>query len=184
MRQSKKRNLKNAIAVIVDGKDEKWYIEKVKEHYPCKSLKSMGIKPELPEKKKVDDIFAYTKGKVEEEYSQVILILDMDTILRNDSEFRKFKLYYERYTAAKNNQLKGKQKSSYGWMEKLLLIVNTPCLEFWYLLHHKRTKRFYDDFNALEPELRKCEGMENYEKSEAYYKRNPDILSDSEERLV
>lgn len=27
MRQSKKQNLKNAIAVIVDGKDEKWYIE-------------------------------------------------------------------------------------------------------------------------------------------------------------
>lgn len=175
MRRSNKHSLRNAIAVIVDGMDEKWYIEKIKEHYPCRSLKLMGIKPELPEKKKVDDIFIYAKNKVAEEYSQVILILDMDTILRVDSEFSKFKIYYEHYITAKASQLKGKQKSSFGWMEKLLLIVNIPCLEFWYLLHYKKTKCFYADFAALEPELKKCKGLEHYNKSEVYYKRIPDI---------
>ena len=52
MRKIKKRNLANSIVVIVDGEDEKWYIEKVKEHYPSKSLREMSVKPEFPQKER------------------------------------------------------------------------------------------------------------------------------------
>lgn len=33
----------NAVALIVDGKDEKWYIDKVKDHYPCEALKTIKV---------------------------------------------------------------------------------------------------------------------------------------------
>ena len=42
MRKIKSGSFKNAIVVIVDGGDEKWYVEKVKEHYRL-TCKSMGI---------------------------------------------------------------------------------------------------------------------------------------------
>lgn len=177
MRKVKSRGFRNAIVVIVDGEDEKWYVEKVKEHYPSKTLKETSIKPEFPEKKRVDNLFAFAKQKTEQEYNKVVLILDMDTILSDGQEFEKFKLYFEKYQEVLNENLSPRQKSKYGWMEKLLLIVNTPCLEFWYLLHFGKTTKFYADYDALKPALRRLPGFEAYEKREGFYKKSPDIYN-------
>ena len=49
-RQTKQRKFDNSIAVIADGKTEKWYLEKVKIHYPCEVLKTIRIEPQLPQK--------------------------------------------------------------------------------------------------------------------------------------
>ena len=172
MRKSKKRNFMNVIVIIVDGKDEKWYIEKVKEHYPGKSIKTMKITPELYEKKKVGELFAYAKQKVGEDYNKVILILDKDNILKDNSEYERFKTYYANYQNVKYGTSK-----EYEWMSKLLLILNTPCLEFWYLLHFGKTTKFYSDFEGLKSDLRKCTNFRDYEKSETYYKKSPDIFN-------
>lgn len=177
MRKIKSRSFKNAIVVIVDGEDEKWYVEKVKEHYPSKTLKETSIKPEFPEKKRVEDLFAFAKQKTEMEYCKVVLILDMDTILNDGQEFEKFKIYFEKYQEALNDNLSPRQKPKYGWMEKLLLIVNTPCLEFWYLLHFGKTTKYYADYEALKPALRRLPGFDAYEKREDFYKKSPDIYN-------
>lgn len=175
-RKIKPRNLSNTIALIVDGKDEKWYLEKVKQHSPSKSMSFMRIEPDFPDKKKVDDLFTYARNKVEDSFFKVILVLDMDNILKVNSEFERFKIHFERYNGAHNYILKGNAKARHGWMKNLLLVINSPCLEYWYLLHHSKTRKFYRDFNELLPDLRKCPHMNDYVKKEEYYKKSPDII--------
>lgn len=176
MRQKKARSFKNTIAIIVDGEDEKWYMEKVKEYYPSSSLKGMCVKPEFPHRKKVDDLFAFAKEKVQLEYCFVLLILDMDIILKDASEFEKFKKYYNGYMSAKAGTLSPRQKSTYNWMAKLRLIINSPCLEFWYLLHYSKTTKFFADYEELKPIIRRQPNLKEYEKCETYYKNSPDIF--------
>ena len=46
---------RGGIAIIVDGKDEQWYINKVKEDYSSEKLERVKVKPELPTQKKEED---------------------------------------------------------------------------------------------------------------------------------
>ena len=82
-RQSKQRKLNNTIAVIADGQTEKWYLERVKVHYPCEALKSTKIEPQLPQKKRMAELVGMAKAKVEEGYPRVILLVDFDEVLSN-----------------------------------------------------------------------------------------------------
>jgi len=169
------RPSKESIAVVVDGQTEKWYIEKVKAHYPCDALKFIRIKPELPQKKKVQELFDFAHQKLDEEYTFVILIFDMDEPLKDNTEFNKFKELYEKYLGIKDNTLVGRQRTKYAWMEKLLVIINNPCIEFWYLLHFGRTSKYYANYESLRPDLRRIPEMSQYEKHDDYYNQNPDI---------
>ena len=165
----------NAVALIVDGKDEKWYIDKVKDHYPCEALKTIKVKPELPVRKKVQELFDFAKTKLSEGYTSVVLIFDMDEPLKDDKEFSKFKELYAKYLAIQNKVLTGRQKTKYAWMNNLLLIVNNPCLEYWYLLHYRKTTKFFADYATLIPELRRIPELAQYEKCENYYNCRPNI---------
>lgn len=175
MRKINRRSAEKSIAVIIDGKDEKWYLETVKEHYPNADMKKATIKPDLPQKKSVEALFALAQQKLAMESTQVILILDMDCIIKNSQEFEHFKVYYEKYLKSTQGTLTPREKAKYGWMNNLVIIVNTPCLEFWYLLHFSKTHKFFPDFSAMEATLRKQPGLEEYDKSEDYYKKSPNI---------
>ena len=175
MRKINRRSAEKSIAVIIDGKDEKWYLETVKEHYPNADMKKATIKPDLPQKKSVEALFALAQQKLAMESTQVILILDMDSIIKNSQEFEHFKVYYEKYLKSTQDTLTPREKVKYGWMNNLVIIVNTPCLEFWYLLHFGKTHKFFPDFSAMEATLRKQPGLEEYDKSEDYYKKSPNI---------
>lgn len=174
-RERGKKRGHESIALVIDGKDEKWYINKVKDHYPCKVLKEIKVKPELPEKKKVEELFDFAKSKLEKEYTSVVLIVDMDGPLKDSREFMKFQELYAKYLCAKNNSLTGRQKANYGWMKNILVIVNNPCLEYWYLLHYRKTTKFFANYAALYPELHKIPELAQYEKCESYYNNHPDI---------
>lgn len=175
MRKINRRSAEKSIAVIIDGKDEKWYLETVKEHYPNMAMKKATIKPDLPQKKSVEELFALAQQKLAMESTQVILILDMDSIIKDNQEFERFRVYYEKYLKSTQGTLTPREKAKYGWMNNLVLIVNTPCLEFWYLLHFSKTYKFFPDFSAMEATLRKQPGLEGYDKSEGYYKKSPNI---------
>ena len=136
-RKINKRKGNTTIAVIVDGQNEKWYMEKVKKHYSCTALKHISIKPELPTKKKVNELFDMAKRKVEEENSMVLLVIDLDEVLKNKTELNNFKSQYTKY----QNVRQGKPVRTCGWMNKLCIIVNNPCLEYWYLLHFNLTTK-------------------------------------------
>ncbi len=172
-RQLKRIGFVNTLAVIVDGKDEKWYLEKVKKHYPCDKLREIRIEPNLPQEKGVKDLFELAKEKVEQNYGMVMLFLDFDDIMASKDEMRTFKDLYSKWLEATANPTR---KSKYSWMAKMRVIVNNPCLEYWYLLHFKKTTKFYERYEPhLKQELRKQPGMQQYEKKEDYYNRLPDI---------
>lgn len=175
MRKINPRSSEKSITVIIDGKDEKWYLETIKEHYPNMAMKKATIKPDLPQKKNVEELFSLAQQKLSMESSQVVLILDMDSIIKDNYEYERFKVYYEKYLKSSQDALSPREKSKYGWMSKLVLIVNTPCLEFWYLLHFSKTTKFFPDFSTMEATLKKQPGLASYDKSEGYYKKSPNI---------
>lgn len=164
---------RGGIAIIMDGKDERWYIDKVKECYPCKKLRQVNVKPELPNEKNVEEQFDLAKKLLEEEYSFVILILDFDKILKekNDGgegvkEFSKFTNLYTNYLNIKAC----KKIKNHDWMNNLLVIVNNPCLEYWFLLHYRQTTKFFKNCDSLIPELKRIPELKNYDKNETYIK--------------
>lgn len=171
-RQKNKRESNITISIIVDGKDEKWYVEKVKENYPCPNLKSIKIDPQLPQRKKINELFDLAETKVKEGYNHVILLIDFDEPNKDPKEYNNFKNYYNKYLNALN------QGKSNNWMKKITVIVNNPCLEYWYLLHFRNTTKFYSKFDPdLKNDLRKIAVLSDYEKSEDYYNKKPDIYN-------
>lgn len=164
-RLTKQRKLNNTIAVIADGKTEKWYLDSVKAHYSCEVLKNTRIEPQLPQKKQINELVDIAKSKVQEGYPKVILLVDFDEVLANAEELRVFQHFYQEYNKD------GHEK----WMNSLMLIVNNPCLEYWYLLHFNSTGKYYNCYSELEVDLQKK--LPNYNKSEKYYCGNPDIYT-------
>ncbi|MBD5237134.1 MAG: RloB domain-containing protein [Bacteroidales bacterium] len=164
------QRLRESIAVIIDGKDEKWYIEQLREFYSKEKITKIKISPEFPEKKSVHDLFEMAERLAGQSYSHIFLIIDLDNILKDAVETRKFQEKYKVY----NTKNKGRKNK---WMEKLTIIINSPCLEYWYLLHFKQTNRFYPDYDALKPDLRKSNPiLKQYDKSETFYYQSPGLF--------
>ena len=120
------RQAQDAVAVIIDGKTEKLYINQVKDKYNPEVTRPWKITPDFPEKKKVKELFNKAKDLIESQaYTDVFLIVDLDEVLKDPSEWNSFKNYYNKYR--ENANLK-KYPKRYGWMEKLTVLINTPCL--------------------------------------------------------
>ncbi|MCX7256504.1 MAG: RloB family protein [Polaromonas sp.] len=75
--------------------------------------------------------------------------------------------------------------------KKISVIASYPCYEFWLLLHFKKTRKPYTGLgknsssgDLLGKDLRKCEGMESYEKgsSENLFEQLFDKLEKARER--
>lgn len=130
--------------------------------------KKVKIEPELPQEKKVHELFEMAEEKYKEGYKHIVLIIDLDAILIDGRELQKFRNLYSKYVGV------DKASSRNKWMRDLTLILNNPCVEYWYLIHFKFTNKFFDSYEALKPELQKF--LSGYEKSEKYYRGNPDIF--------
>ncbi len=154
------------MSVIVDGKDEKWYLENLKKHYSCDALRKSKINPKLPQHKKIDELFLLAKEEARAGYDKVILIVDLDGPLNNNSEMEKLKVWYDRYV---------KHSGQYSWMEKLKVIINSPCLEYWYLLHFNKTNKFYRSYADLLKDIKKIKQLSDYDKDSDYYNGQPDL---------
>lgn len=154
---------KKAISIVVDGKTEIWYLQMMKEH---ESLRSISIKPELPKKKKLAELFEYVIEN-SKDYSQVIWVIDFDTILKEERE-RKVG------SKSKINELK-EYLSTIEPIENISVLVNTPCLEYWHLQHIKESGKYYENCDKVCNEFKNTI-LKDYEKTERYYKRkNSDI---------
>lgn len=151
-RPTKQRKLNNTIALIADGQTEQWYLECAKKHYREGTLKGISIAPKLPQKKQIDDLVSLAKEKVTEGYKKVVLIVDFDEILANSNEFERFK---------------NLTTTTEPWMADVMVVVNNPCLEYWFLLHFTNTKKFFNGFRELEKDLQRY--LPDYSKKEGYY---------------
>jgi hypothetical protein len=157
---------RQVFAFVVDGECELWYIQMLK-----RTEKSINItlSPEIPQKKKLAE--QYNKViELSKHYDKVFWIIDFDVIGKETHEspkkkktiLQEFKDCYEQIH--KNEECKN-----------ITIIVNNPCLEYWYLLHFKETSKYFESYDKLkEKELMNC--FIDYKKTKEYYtKQKNDI---------
>lgn len=175
-----KRNSKNipfkrgtSYAFVVDGDCERWYIQMIKKNVPEFAA---NVKPELQQKKSLDEQFDSVL-ELSESYDKVFWIIDLDVIIRETKKARKGE---ETPIKKLENYLKRIENDSL----KIETIINTPCLEFWFLLHFKNTSKYYESCTDIEKQFKKISVLKDYEKTEKYYIRlKTDIFSRLKEHL-
>jgi hypothetical protein len=158
-----KRKGNTTILFIVDGQTEKWYLKLLKEE---EALKNFTIQPELQKKKKISEQYKMVVENAED-YNKVIWIIDLDTYLKERKEAKpSFKSKFQELNGYLN-----KLKTN----DKVRVLINTPCLEFWFLLHFTDTNRYFSNYASVSKEFRNTL-LNDYEKTEKYFKnRNANI---------
>lgn len=138
----KARSFKSKTLILCEGKTEKNYFNAMKEDF-CLP-KTIGV--EVLQSNKVD-----CKGVVEEAikkakregFQEIFVVFDHDNQPKRDEAFK----------LASNKKIK--------------VIFSSICFELWYLYHFKeKSTRAFVSEETLEKELKKCAGMENYEKND------------------
>jgi hypothetical protein len=138
----KTRQFKSKILILCEGLTEKNYFTAMKED--LRLPKTIGIA--IFQSHKVD-----CKGIVEEAikkakregFQEIFVVFDHDNQSRREEAF---------------------QLASY---KNIKIIFSSICFELWYLFHFKEksTKAFASE-SVLEKELKKCTGMEKYQKND------------------
>ena len=72
-----------------------------------------------------------------------------------------------------NNFLRGLGKKIKK-KQNVIVIVNNPCIEYWFLLHFKKTAKFFTDCSSAESELKKY--LKNYKKTRKYFTKQDDDI--------
>ena len=166
----KKRNIssKPTYVIVVDGETEVWYFQMLKRNEP--NLK-INIKPEIASKKrkKLSDQY-YRVLELKETYTKVFWIIDLDVVIKESKEggnnIQELKNYL--------NDLKE--------FKDVIIILNNPCLEFWFLLHFEKTTKYFIQCSRTEKQLKKH--LPDYKKNRNYFtKQNNDIYIRLKDRL-
>lgn len=162
MRKGRNIPTKQYFAVVVDGETEYWYLEMLKRNEPNIPFK---IRPQILQKKNIDQQYKLVTELSEEEYDKVFWIVDLDVLLKeerekkgNTSSLQEFLNYWQQLS--KQN--------------KVVVIVNNPCLEYWFLLHFQKTNKVFTACTDAEKQV--SQHLKGYEKTEKFFKKsNNDI---------
>ena len=162
MRRGRNIPTKQSFAVVVDGETEYWYLEMLKRNEPNIPFK---IRPQILQKKNIDQQYELVTELSEEEYDKVFWIVDLDVLLKEERE--------------KKSNPSSLQKFLSYWRElseqnKVVVIVNNPCLEYWFLLHFQKTTKVFTACTDAEKQV--SQHLQGYEKTEKFFKKsNNDI---------
>jgi len=166
-----KQSANPVFSFVVDGKCELWYLQMLKEN---ERICKIRLSPEIPSKKSLKAQYEKVV-ELAEECEKVFWVVDFDVIHKENREAktgittRPMQEFQKLYNKCKKN-------------DKVIVIVNNPCFEFWFLLHFRYTERFYENFKTLLPDLRKH--LADYEKTEKYFVRTtPDIYKRLKQNL-
>lgn len=149
-----KPQARKIFSFVVDGECEIWYLQMMRKN---ENLPNINVKPELPQKKTLYDQFKMVIDLAKES-EKVFWIIDFDTIKKETQETKKgnktpLQQLKEYYTQTPDN---------------VIIVINNPCLEFWFLLHYKATSKYFATYTSLEKELRKH--LSDYQKTQRYFK--------------
>lgn len=164
MRKSENIQPKNkTVAVIGDGECEFWYFQMLKRNE--RSL-SVNLEPKIPKKLPFEKQFIRVK-ETSKDFDKVFWIVDFDVLNKENRESSKGKTSPIQAFKEYVNTL----KKSY---HNVKVIVNNPCLEFWFLLHFEPTGKYYTNCESAEKQL--SIHLPDYEKTQKYFtKENNDI---------
>jgi len=162
--RSRSVKINPVFAIVVEGETEAWYFQMLKRHE--RDIR-VNIKPEIPGKKSLAEQYKLVRDLSKKEYTKVFWIIDLDTLVSEDSRTPKGKkspltIFHEyRKNLARN-------------CKNVVVIVNNPCLEFWFLLHFETTSRQFVNCSSAERRLRGY--LTSYEKTKRFFtQENNDI---------
>ena len=161
MRKGRNIPTKQSFAVVVDGETEYWYLQMLKHNEPNIPF---NIKPQILQKKNIDQQYDLVTALSEEEYDKVFWIVDLDVLLKEERE--------------KNNSTSSLQDflnycKSLSKQEKIVVIVNNPCLEYWFLLHFQKTTKVFTACTGAEKQVRRH--LKGYDKTKKFFTKDNDI---------
>ena len=137
-----KRKTNPAFAIVADGETEIWYLQMMKQN---ERQVRLTIKPELPKKKRIEDQCELVCKLAQGEYDKVFWIVDLDQITKEQREATGGKKDPMRtFIECREKVLHGKK-----YAKRVRVIVNNPCLEFWFLLHYTHTDKSFGGYEEL-----------------------------------
>lgn len=161
MRKGRNIPTKQSFAVVVDGETEYWYLQMLKHNEPNIPFK---IKPQILQKKNIKQQYELVTDLSEEEYDKVFWIVDLDVLLKEEREKKNSTSSLQQFL----NYYKSLSKQ-----EKIVVIVNNPCLEYWFLLHFQMTNKVFT--SCADAEKQVSQHLKGYEKTEKFFKKDNDI---------
>ena len=161
MRTGRKIQTKQAFAVVVDGETEYWYLQMLKQNEPDILF---NIAPKILQKKNINQQYKLVTTLSEEEYDKVFWIVDLDVLLKEEREKRNSTSSLQQFL----NYYKSLSKQ-----KKIVVIVNNPCLEYWFLLHFQKTNKVFTACTDAEKQV--SQHLQGYEKTEKFFKKDNDI---------
>lgn len=111
-----------------------WYLQMLKRNERGIRL---NIKPEIPNKKSIKEQFELVVDLSKRGYLRVFWIIDLDAIIKEMKEIS----HGKRSSLQTLINFIDATKQRY---KNVIVIINNPCLEYWFLLHFKRTGYFGD----------------------------------------
>jgi len=160
MREKRRIPIKSIpkFAALVDGECEYWYIKMLKRN---ENVRHVNIEPQIPQRKKLCE--QYQRAiELAQHYDKVFWIIDLDVVIKESKETKKgnikpldeLKQYVETISKSQNN---------------VSIIINNPCLEFWFLLHFEDTVLYFDNCAKVIRKLKNHSLVSDYKKSCDYF---------------
>lgn len=147
-RKQKIRTPKSGIYIVGEGITEQYYFSHIKKIFGCHCT----VKPRFFGNTSIAEM----KRKIEELLRGdifVICVFDSDVAAHNESERKKL------------NQIQNKYRKN----KHLLFCNSLPSIEYWFLLHHEHTNRYFRDAKAVETVLKRH--IINYEKTAQFLEK-------------
>lgn len=141
-RKQKIREPKSGIYIVGEGITEQYYFSHIKKlfGFHCTIKPRFFGNTSIAEmKKRIEELL---RGDI-----SVICVFDADVAVHNESERKNLEQLQNRYRKNKN----------------LLFCNSLPSIEYWFLLHHEHTNRYFKDAKAAETALKKH--ISDYEKT-------------------
>jgi len=129
---------KQRVAFVVDGNCESWYIQMLKRNE--RSI-SVNLEPKIPQKKKLSEQYKMVLD-LSLDYDNVFWIIDFDVI---NSETRSKKKGIKT-PLQEFNEYFDQIENDY---KHIKIIINNPCLEYWFLLHFESTSKYIVSLRKL-----------------------------------
>ena len=155
--------VKPSFAIVVDGETEVWYFQMLKRNE--RSI-NVSIEPKIPQRKKLFEQFE-TVIELSKDYTKVFWVIDLDVILKETKEAKVGKKTpFESFLGYKKSVDKG--------YPNIKIIINSPCLEFWFLLHFEKKIDTFNNCNEATLLLKKH--LIGYKKTEKYFTKQDDDI--------
>jgi len=147
-RKQKIREPKSGIYIVGEGITEQYYFSHIKKifGFHCTIKPRFFGNTSIAEmRKKIEELL---RGDI-----FVICVFDADVAAHNESERKKLEQLQNKYRKNKN----------------LLFCNSLPSIEYWFLLHHEHTNRYFRDAKAAEAALRRY--INDYEKTTQFLEK-------------